>query len=170
MYDLRNKKGIEAFRKKLLEGKPIAFPHDNGVLLCWTTTISGRRIYLISLNGKVIRNYKQFPAFTNSFRRLLPGFTIQALVAGIIGEEASNCWVQVGNQMGNHVIESIKTPVDDLTIRALGLLLTYGDSQVAGPDGKREVIKYLEKLIRSRERFNEKIAEKEKEICQTEKT
>lgn len=53
--------------------------------------------------------------------------------------------------------------VDGLTMEAIMLLLEYGDDSCAGPDGKREVIKYLKKKIRDRKKFEEKLKASEEE-------
>lgn len=47
--------------------------------------------------------------------------------------------------------------IDGLTMEAIMLLLEYGDNSCAGPDGKREFIKYLKKKIRDRKKFEEKL-------------
>ena len=71
----------------------------------------------------------------------------------IVGPEDKNRWLQVGCDDFKSLYFSTSREV----IEAVRLVMEYTSNSVAGPDGAREVIKYLKKKIAAREKFEDKL-------------
>ncbi len=69
------------------------------------------------------------------------------------GADDKNRWLQVGCDDFKSLYFSTSREV----IEAVRLVMEYTSNSLAGPDGAREVIKYLKKKVAAREKFEDKL-------------